>query len=168
MITCIVDSRGRGHTHNGGSGIVYEKLTDRVERVIQIARTFARDRDHEYLGTEHLLLAIVSEGTGMGAAILASAGVDEDSLKQEIGRHIKKSMEDTWVFGRLPGSPHVKSVISRAIEIARQLGSQQIGTEHLLLAMLAEEGSIAEQVLRKLGVSYDKMRDEVSTHGHDE
>jgi len=147
---------------------VYEKLTERVERVIQIARTLAHDRDHEYLGTEHVLLAILSEGTGMGAKILASYGIDEHRLQQEIRRHIKKSMEETWVFGRLPGSPHLKSVISHAIEIARQLESKQICTEHLLLAMLNEKGSIAEQVLREFGLTYDTTRDQVSTRCSDE
>lgn len=139
---------------------MYEKLTKRVEKVIELARSIARQADQEYLGTEHVLLAVQQEGTGIGAKLLDHFGVDEHRLKAELDRHVRKSMEDTWVFGRLPGSPHLKSAIGSAIELAQQLDSKEVCTEHLLLAMLKEKGSIAEQTLRKLGLTYKKARDE--------
>ena len=139
---------------------MYEKLTKRVEEVIKLARSIARQADQEYLGTEHVLLAVQQEGTGVGAKVLDRLGVDEYRLKAELARHVRKSMEDTWVFGRLPGSPHLKSVIACAIELARRLDSNVVCTEHLLLAMLKEKGSLAEQALRSLGVTYQRAEDE--------
>ena len=140
---------------------MYEKLTERVEKVIKLARSIARQTDQEYLGTEHVLLAVYQEGTGVGAQVLNRLGVDEYRLQAEIDRHIRAHMEQTWVFGHLPGSPHLKSAVACAIELAQQLGSKVVCTEHLLLAMLKEEGSIAEQALRKLGVTFERSREEV-------
>jgi ATP-dependent Clp protease ATP-binding subunit ClpC len=137
---------------------MYEKLSERVDRVIKLSRSIARQSDQEYLGTEHVLLAIRNEGTGLGAELLKSFDVDEHRLKSEIDQHIKKSMEETWIFGNLPGSPHLKSVVAGAITLAQELGSSKVCTEHLLLAMLAEEGSVAEVVMRNLGVSFDEAR----------
>lgn len=140
---------------------MYEKLTKRVEQVIKLARSIARNADQEYLGTEHVLLAVCQEGTGVGAQVLNRLGVDEYRLQTEIDRHVKAHLEETWVFGRLPGSPHLKNVVANAIELAQQLGSKVVCTEHLLLAMVGEKGSIAGQALRKLGVTYEAAKNEI-------
>ena len=88
------------------------KSSERVAEVIRIANRIAREYDQEYVGTEHLLLAIQREGTGIGAAVLDKHGVTADKLRAEVDRLMRKQMEETWVFGRLPGTPHFKNVMS--------------------------------------------------------
>ncbi len=134
---------------------MYEKFSGNVERVIKLAEEIAREYDMEYVGTEHVLLAIQREGTNVGAQILARHGITGPLLKNEIDRLTQKSMEDTWVFGRLPGTPHFKNVVAIAIEQARQLESKDVRSEHLLLALLRESGSVAYQALRNLGLSHE-------------
>ena len=137
---------------------MYEKLSNRVERVIELARGIAREYGLDYLGTEHTLLAIQQEGTGLGAKLLDGFGIDEYRLKAAVDKRTRNSMEETWVLGRLPGSPSLKSVVAYAIELAQQLESKEVCTEHLLLGMLKEEGSVAEQALGDLGLRYDDAR----------
>lgn len=138
---------------------MYEQFSQRVRSVVKQGRDIAREADQEYLGTEHLLLAILREGTGIGVALLESFGVDEYRLKSEVDRLVKKSMEDTWVFGDLPGSPHLKSAVAGAIALAQELGSKEVCTEHLILAMLREKGSVAERALRGFGMEFETARD---------
>ena len=140
---------------------MYEKFSPRVDKVIQLARAAAREADQEYLGTEHVLIAIVQEGTGIGAKLLNKHGIDEYRLKAEIEKLVKKSMEDTWVFGKLPGSPYLKSTVAAAVGLARQLDSKTVCTEHLVLAMLREKGSVAEQALRSLNLTFDPAHADV-------
>ncbi len=142
--------------------IMYEKLSKRVESVVKLARSIASNDDQEYLGTEHILLAIAGDGAGLGFRILKDNGVDEHKLGAEIKRLSRKSLEETWVFGSLPGSPHLKAVVATAIDVAQQLGAREVCTEHLLLAMLAEEGSVAGQALRNLGVTDNIIRSSIS------
>jgi ATP-dependent Clp protease ATP-binding subunit ClpC len=134
---------------------MYEKFSPNVERVIKLAEEIAREYDMEYVGTEHVLLAIQREGTNIGAQILTRHGITGQTLRKEIDRLTQKSMEDTWVFGRLPGTPHFKNVVAIAIEQARQLESKDVRSEHLLLALLRESGSVAHQALRNLGLSHE-------------
>jgi ATP-dependent Clp protease ATP-binding subunit ClpC len=141
---------------------MYEKLSKRVETVIKLARQMAREGDQEYLGTEHVLLAIAQEGTGAGSAILMSQGADEQKLAGEVEQLVRKSLEETWVFGTLPGSPHLKSVVANAVDLAQQIGSSEVCTEHLLLAMSREEGSVAAQALANLGVTEKVIRAGIS------
>ena len=132
---------------------MYEHLTARVKEVIKLANTIAREYEQEYVGTEHVLLAIAREGTGLGAKILFEKGLSEEKLKERIDELIQASLEDTWVFGRLPGTPHFKNVVAIAIEKARELKSKNVCTEHLLLGLLAEKGCVAQQALKKSGVT---------------
>ncbi|MEE9296383.1 MAG: Clp protease N-terminal domain-containing protein [Phycisphaerae bacterium] len=141
---------------------MYQRFSPRVDAVVKRARAIARDGDQEYLGTEHVLLAILQEGTGVGAKLLNAAGIDEYRLKAEIDKLVKKSMEETWVFGNLPGSPHLKSTVAHAVNLAQQLEAKEVCTEHLVLAMLKEKGSVAELALRSFGMSYDTARDKVT------
>ena len=113
------------------------------------------------MGTEHVLLAIAREGTGMGARVLTEHGATEEKIEAAVRQLIKKSMEDTWVFGRLPGTPHFKNVIAHAIEAARELKSKEVCTEHLLLGLLAEKGSVAYAALKALGVSTRSVRENI-------
>ena len=140
---------------------MYEHLSSRVDRVVKLANTIAREYEQEYVGTEHILLAIAGEGTGVGARILSQRGASQERIRAEIEKIIRSRMEDTWVFGRLPGSPHFKNVVARAIEEARALDSKEVCTEHLLLGLLAEKGCTAQQALRALGVTAREVRQDV-------
>ncbi len=141
---------------------MYEKLSTRVEGVIKLAHDIAREYDEEYVGTEHVLLALSREGTGVGAKVLLNHGATPEKIKQQVDQLIKHSMEETWVFGRLPGSPHFKNVVAGAIEAARQLESKEVCTEHLLLALLKEKGSVAHNALQNLGVKIEDVRSDVA------
>ena len=141
---------------------MYEKLSTRVEGVVKLAHDIAREYDEEYVGTEHVLLAISREGTGVGAKVLLNHGATPEKIKEQVDQLIKHSMEETWVFGRLPGSPHFKNVVAGAIEAARQLESKEVCTEHLLLALLKEKGSVAHNALQNLGVKIEDVRSDVA------
>lgn len=141
---------------------MYEHLSPRVEKIIKIANRIAHDYGQEYVGTEHVLLAIVEEGTGRGMEILKAHKLDGPAVKAEIDRLIQKSMEDTWVFGRLPGTPHFRNVIARAIEEARALGSKEVCNEHLLLGLLREPGSVAFNALTNLGLKLSSVRQQIA------
>ena len=141
---------------------MYEKLSTRVEGVVKLAHDIAREYDEEYVGTEHVLLAISREGTGVGAKVLLKHGATPEKIKEQVDQLIKHSMEETWVFGRLPGSPHFKNVVAGAIEAARQLESKEVCTEHLLLALLKEKGSVAHSALQNLGVKIEEVRSDVA------
>ncbi len=141
---------------------MYEKLSTRVEGVVKLAHEIAREYDEEYVGTEHVLLAISREGTGVGAKVLLNHGATPEKIKEQVDQLIKHSMEETWVFGRLPGSPHFKNVVAGAIEAARQLESKEVCTEHLLLALLKEKGSVAYNALKNLGIKIEDVRSDVA------
>lgn len=141
---------------------MYEHLSERMQHVIREASVIAREYEQDFVGTEHILLAILREGTGLGAKILNAMKIDEYAAKMVIDRLAKKSMEDTWVFGRLPGTPHFRNVIATAIEEARQLEAKRICTEHLLLALLRERGSVAQAALEEMGVTVGKVRHELT------
>jgi len=140
---------------------MHEHLSDRVNHVIKLANRIAREYELEYVGTEHVLLAIAQEGTGLGAKILFERGLSEEKIKERVDELIQKSLEDTWVFGRLPGTPHFKNVVALAIEKARELKSKNVCTEHLLLGLLAEKGCVAQQVLKHLGITSKLVKNEV-------
>lgn len=128
------------------------------------AQEIAYEFDIDYVGTEHVLLAILRHPESAGAKVLAKFGVDEAKARLEVERVLEKDMEDTWVFGRLPGSPHYRNVVALAIDEATQLEARKIGSEHLLLALLREEQSTAQRVLAKLGVTLKAARQEVLKH----
>lgn len=130
----------------------------------KLSQDVAREFDLEYVGTEHVLLALLRHNSGVAARVLAAFGVTEQKARLEVERMIAKDMEDTWVFGRLPGSPHYRNVIALAISEAEQLESKSISSEHLLLALLREENSTAQRVLAKFGVTLAKCRTEVLKH----
>lgn len=143
---------------------MYEKLTPRMDKVIKLSQEIARDYEQDYVGTEHLLLAILREGTGLGVAVLRELRIDENKAKEQIDRFIKNSLEDTWVFGRLPGTPHFRNVMSVAIEEARQLESKLIDSEHLLIALAREDGSVAQATLNELGAKAGTLRARLREH----
>jgi ATP-dependent Clp protease ATP-binding subunit ClpC len=140
------------------------RLDADAEAVMKSAQQIAREYDLDYVGTEHVLLAIVRRSDSIGARVLAELGVDEPKTRQQIDELIQKSKEDTWVLGRLPGTPHFKNVITLAIEEAGQLESASVGTGHLLLALLREQGCVADRALHNLGVRLKAARQKVVHH----
>lgn len=141
--------------------LMLPKASERVDKVIKRANQVARQFDREYVGTEHLLMAIAEEGSGRGAEVLQKLGVTPVALRREVDALVRKSMEETWVFGRLPGTPHFKNVMATAIEQCQQLEGKELCTEHVLLALLRERGCVAAKALKALGVTYEKVRAEL-------
>ena len=137
------------------------KASERVAEVVKLANVIAREYDQEYVGTEHLLLAIMREGTGKGATILKKNGIEEGAMRGEIDVLVMKRLDETWVFGRLPGTPHFKNVMALAIDQCQQLESTTVCTEHLLLGLLQERSSVAGQALKNLGLSFEQARADV-------
>lgn len=143
---------------------MFEKLTPSLDRIIKLSQSIARDYEQDYVGTEHLLLAMLQENNSMAAEILRDNGVDLSRAKAVVDRLIKSTLEDTWVFGRLPGTPHFRNVMSAAIEEARQLESKFVNPEHMLIALAREEGSVASAALAEMGIKAPLIRSEVNRH----
>lgn len=137
----------------------YPRLDADADQIVKkLAQEIAQQLGLDFVGTEHILLAILRHNKGVGAEVLSEFGINEERVAREIERLMKKGKEDTWVLGRLPGSPHYRNVVALAIDEATQLESKRIGSEHLLLGLLREKGSTAQRVLDKLGLSLEKCR----------
>jgi ATP-dependent Clp protease ATP-binding subunit ClpC len=135
------------------------RLDEEARAVIALANEIAHESEQEYVGTEHILLAILRHANNIGARVLVRLGLDETHVSAALEEVAKRAKEDTWVFGRLPGSPHYRNVIERAMEMAEQLESPSIGTAHLLLALYYDKESTAQRTLSALGVPMRKCRD---------
>jgi len=139
---------------------MYERFTDRVRKVMQLANQRARRFNHAYLGTEHILLGLCLEGLGVAANVLKNLDIDLKKLCLEIEKDMQAGPEMVVIMGRLPQTPQVKKVIENAMEEARSLGQEYIGTEHLLLGLLSDEDGVVG-LLREMGATVDKVRQEV-------
>jgi len=128
-------------------------LNQDARAIIDLSNAIAREYELEYVGTEHILLAILRHGQGVGAAALQQLKVTEPKTAREVQQLNERAKEDTWVFGRLPGSPHYLNVIERAQELSEELESDEIGSEHILLALFQDHDSAAYQILHNLGVN---------------
>ncbi len=125
-----------------------------------LANQEAQRFNHEYIGTEHILLGLVKEGSGVGANVLKNLDVDLRKVRLEVEKLVK-SGPDMVTMGRLPQTPRAKKVIEYAIEEARNLNHNYVGTEHLLLGLLREQDGVAAQVLMNLGLKLEEVREEV-------
>ena len=125
-----------------------------------LANQEAQRFNHEYIGTEHILLGLVKEGSGVGANVLKNIGVDLAKVRMEVEKLVKPG-PDMVTMGKLPTTPRAKKVTEYAIEEARHLNHNYIGTEHLLLGLLREQDGVAAQVLMNLQMKLDEVRDEV-------
>ncbi len=139
---------------------MFDRFTERAKKVLAYAKQEAQRFNHDYIGTEHVLLGIVREGSGVAVNALENLGMDMDMLRQEIENHIKTG-PDTVEVGNLPYTPRAKKVLQLALDEARALNHQYIGTEHLLLGLLREEGGEASNILRTKGVNFEDAKDEV-------
>ena len=138
-----------------------KRLDTEARTVVSLANDIAHEFELEYVGTEHILLAILRHDDNVGARVLHKLGLTEEKVRAAIDDLFRSAKEDTWVFGRLPGSPHYRNVIERAMEVAEQLESQSIGSAHLLLALYHDKESTAQRTLTGLGISQKKCRDAV-------
>ena len=139
---------------------MFERFTDRARKVMALANQEAQRFNHEYIGTEHILLGLVKEGSGVGATVLKNLDVDIKKLRLEVEKLVK-SGPDMVTMGKLPQTPRAKKVIEFAIEEARALNHNYVGTEHILLGLLRESEGIAAQVLMNLGLKLEDVRQEV-------
>lgn len=128
-------------------------LSKRAEQVLKLAHEAAREYGLGYVGTEQLLLGIVREGMSLGARLLFEHGATEYRIKAAVDELVNERMGETWVTGRLPGTPHFIDVFARAERIAERLGQPQICTEHLLAALMTVGGCVGCEVLRQMGIS---------------
>src|ERR1700691_524388 len=139
---------------------MFERFTDRARKVMALANQEAQRFNHEYIGTEHILLGLVKEGSGVGANVLKNLDVDLRKVRLEVEKLVK-SGPDMVTMGKLPQTPRAKKVIEYAIEEARTLSHNYVGTEHLLLGLIREHDGVAAQVLRNLGLKLEEVREEV-------
>jgi ATP-dependent Clp protease ATP-binding subunit ClpC len=139
---------------------MFDRFTDRARKVMNLAKSEAQRLNHEYIGTEHILLGLVQEGSGVAANVLRGMGVDLKRIRAEVEKLVKGSA--TMVpMGNLPFTPRAKKVLELSLEEASQLGHNYIGTEHLLLGLIKESEGIAARVLTNLSVKLEDVREEV-------
>ncbi|MDA0803704.1 MAG: ATP-dependent Clp protease ATP-binding subunit [Planctomycetota bacterium] len=139
---------------------MFERLTDRAKKVMALANQEAQRFNHEYIGTEHILLGLVKEGSGVGANVLKNLGIDLRKVRMEVEKLVKSGPEMV-TMGKLPQTPRAKKVSEYALEEARALNHNYVGTEHLLLGLLREQDGVAAQVLQNLGLKLEEVREEV-------
>jgi ATP-dependent Clp protease ATP-binding subunit ClpC len=139
---------------------MFDRFTDRARKVMTLGREEARRFNHEYIGTEHILLGLVKEGSGVAANVLQNLDIDLKKIRIEIEK-IVQTGPDLVSVGQLPFTPRVKKVLEYAMDEARNLNHNYIGTEHLLLGLLREQEGVAAQVLLNLGVRLEDVREEV-------
>ncbi|MEO6596238.1 MAG: ATP-dependent Clp protease ATP-binding subunit, partial [Planctomycetota bacterium] len=139
---------------------MFDRFTDRAKKVMSFARQEAMKFNHEYIGTEHILLGLVQEGSGVAANVLKAMTVDLEKIRHEVEK-IVKTGPSMVTMGQLPFTPRAKKVLELSLEEASQLSHNYIGTEHLLLGLIRENEGIAAQVLMNLGVKLDEVREEV-------
>jgi len=138
----------------------YDRFTDRARKVMGYARQEAQRFNHEYIGTEHILLGLVKEGSGVAANVLHNLDVDLKKIRLEVEKMVQTGPE-LVTKGQLPFTPRAKKVLEFSLEEARNLGHNYIGTEHILLGLLREHEGVAAHVLMNLGLKLDDVRQEV-------
>ena len=148
---------------------MFQRFTDRARRVVVLAQHEARTLDHGYIGTEHILLGLIDEGQGVAATALTSMGISLDEMRQAVQDTIGRGAEPLPESGHIPFTPRAKKVLELSLRESQQLGHTYIGTEHILLALIREEG-VGAQLLAGAGVDLDRARQQVIEllHGHRE
>jgi ATP-dependent Clp protease ATP-binding subunit ClpC len=138
------------------------KLTKRAQKAVELARSIAAEYGLGYVGTEHLLLGIIQEGTSVAAACLKDLGADEKRTKAAVDELVRDRMEETWVMGRLPGTPHYLDVLTTAETHAKGTGNWQVCSVHLLLGLLEEKDSVGCRALTLLNLDRDIIREDLA------
>jgi len=138
---------------------MFERFTDRARRVVVLAQEEARMLNHNYIGTEHILLGLIHEGEGVAAKALESLGISLDSVREQVQEIIGQGQQAP--SGHIPFTPRAKKVLELSLREALQLGHNYIGTEHILLGLIREGEGVAAQVLVKLGADLNRVRQQV-------
>ena len=146
---------------------MFERFTDRARRVVVFAQDEARGLNHNWIGTEHLLLAVIREGHGVGAKALESMQISLGAARQQVESIIGRGQEPVG-DGHIAFTPRAKKVLELSLREALQLGHDYIGTEHILLGLIREGDGVAAQVLVNLGSDLNRARQQVIQllHGH--
>jgi len=139
---------------------MFNRFTERARKVIILGKEEAKRFNHDYIGTEHILLGLVREGEGVASAVLEKMGVSLESIRLEIEKLVQ-SGPATQIIGDLPFTPRAKKALELAAEEARSLGHNYIGTEHLLLGLIREEEGVASQVLLNLNLDLNTVRNKI-------
>ncbi len=139
---------------------MFNRFTERTRKVIILAKEEARRFNHDYIGTEHILLGLIREGEGVAATVLQKMGVSLENIRLEIEKLVQPGPA-TQIIGDIPFTPRAKKALELAAEEARSLGHNYIGTEHLLLGLIREGEGVASQVLLNLGLDLNTVRNEV-------
>jgi ATP-dependent Clp protease ATP-binding subunit ClpC len=138
---------------------MFERFTERARRVVVLAQEEARMLNHNYIGTEHILLGLAREGEGVAARALESLGISLEAVRQQVEEIIGRGQEAP--SGHIPFTPRAKKVLELSLREAQQLGHNYIGTEHILLGLIREGSGVAAQVLVKLGADLNRARQQV-------
>ncbi len=140
--------------------MMFNKFTERARKVILLAKEEAKRFNHDYIGTEHLLLGLVREGEGVAAAVLQNLGLNAELIRMEVEKLVQPG-PTTVISGDIPFTPKAKKVIELAMDEARSLGHNYVGTEHILLGLIREGEGVASQVLLNLGLDLGRVRNEI-------
>ncbi|MDI9995451.1 Clp protease N-terminal domain-containing protein, partial [Rhodococcus ruber] len=138
---------------------MFERFTDRARRVVVLAQEEARMLNHNYIGTEHILLGLIHEGEGVAAKSLESLGISLEGVRSQVEEIIGQGQQAP--SGHIPFTPRAKKVLELSLREALQLGHNYIGTEHILLGLIREGEGVAAQVLVKLGADLNRVRQQV-------
>src|SRR5262245_7047513 len=142
-----------------GRNSLFERFTDRARRVVVLAQEEARLLNHNYIGTEHILLGLIHEGEGVAAKALESLGISLEAVRSQVEEIIGQGGSSP--SGHIPFTPRAKKVLELSLREALQLGHNYIGTEHILLGLIREGEGVAAQVLVKLGADLSRVRQQV-------
>jgi ATP-dependent Clp protease ATP-binding subunit ClpC len=140
---------------------MYERFTTTARKVMKLACQEAMRFNHDYVGTEHILLGLVKEGSGVAANVLRTLEIEPGRVRGELEKIFQSGLDDASM-GKLPQTPGARKVIEYAIEEARGFGHNYVGTEHLLLGLLREQDGVAAVVLLNLGLRLDRAREEIA------
>src|SRR5919198_1231540 len=138
---------------------MFERFTDRARRVVVLAQEEARMLNHNYIGTEHILLGLIHEGEGVAAKALESLNISLEAVRSQVEEIIGQGQAAPT--GHIPFTPRAKKVLELSLREALQLGHNYIGTEHILLGLIREGEGVAAQVLQKLGADLNRVRQQV-------
>ncbi len=138
---------------------MFERFTDRARRVVVLAQDEARRLDHNYIGTEHILLGLVQEGEGVAAQALEALGIGLDAVRHQVEEIVGRGKDTPG--GHIPFTPRAKKVLELSLREALQLGHDYIGTEHILLGLIREGEGVAARVLAALGADLNLVRQQV-------
>ena len=139
---------------------MFERFTDHSRKVMALANQEAQRLNHEFIGTEHILLGMVKEGTGTGATVLKRLGIDLRRVRPEVEKLVK-SGSNVVSAARLPLTPEARNMILHAVEESRELGHDHVDTEHMLLGLLDQREGLAARVLVNLGLKPEQVREEM-------